>query len=476
VEITINSMIKIRRPDPTLKDILVEKLTHKNPKFLDAEKMGKSTRKIDEFIHFFKFDGAGSLYVPRGVRELVLSLVTQLGQTAKVIDERTFKPITSSYIDSSAIQYRPYQFPAINQLFEADPEGVLVAPAGSGKTVMGLSFIPITQQPTLWLTHTDRLFKQCYERSEQFLPGITGDQIGFIGGGKWDVGSVLTIGMIPTLVRNLPRLAELQNYFGLVITDECHHVPATTFHKVITLLNPYYMYGLTATPYRRDGLEQLMFQCIGPIRATIDKKDVVKSKGIVLPTVIYCGVNYGPLVNISNIPTIFNEFIVFNEERNYRIKRDVLAEAYKNNFCIVVSGRKNHCELLYKQIKAEWPATGIATGKYSKKKIDEQVANFNDKQITVLVTTPELLGEGFDVDFLNRLFITTPFRTEQRLEQLVGRVQRFHPDKKDARVYDYVDENIGVLQNQFFSKHSNCRTNVYNRLGLKMIDYGELIV
>lgn len=476
MEITINSMIKIKHPDPTLKDILVEKLTHKNPKFLDAEKMGKSTRKIEEFINFFKFDGAGNLYVPRGIRESVLSLTKQLGINSKVIDERTFKPVTSAYIDGNSIQYRPYQFPAINQLFGADPEGVLVAPAGSGKTVMGLSFIPITQQPTLWLTHTDRLFKQCYERCEQFLPGITSSQIGSIGGGKWDVGEVLTIGMVPTLVRNLSKLAELQDQFGLVIVDECHHVPATTFHKVLTLLNPYYIYGLTATPYRRDGLEQLMFQCIGPIRATIDKKDVVKSKGIVLPTLVYCGINYGPLVNISNIPTIFNEFLIFNEERNYRIKRDVLAEAIAGNFCIVVSGRKSHCELLYRQIKDGWSATGIATGKYSKKNIDEQVEKFNNKQITVLVTTPELLGEGFDVDFLNRLFITTPFRTEQRLEQLVGRVQRFHPDKKDAKVYDYVDENIGVLQNQFFSKYSNCRYNVYKKLGLKMIDYGDLTV
>ena len=466
-------MIKITNPNTSLKELLVDRLTHTNPKFHDAQKMGYSTRGIDEFIRFFRFDGAGNMLVPRGIRSELIRLINQLNLTSDFKDARNYKPF-KEYVDGSAINFRPYQSPAINQLLSTGPEGVLVSPAGSGKTVMGLSLIPITQQSTIWLTHTDRLFKQCHERCQEFLPSIKPENIGLIGGGNWSVGNILTIAMIPTLVQNIDKVIEMQNEFGLLILDECHHCPATTFTKIITNLNTYFMYGLTATPFRRDKLESLMFQCIGPVGATVNKKDVALHKGMVPPTIVYCGLNFGPRVEIANVSTIFEEFIVDNDKRNARIKNDVVNEAKKGNFCIVASGRKKHCEILHKMISAEWPRTGIATGKYSKKHVDEQVAAFDNKEITVLVTTPELLGEGFDVDFLNRLFVTTSFRTEARAEQLIGRIQRFHPDKKDSLVYEYIDENIGVLKNQYFSRNGACRYNVYRRLGLHTIDYNDL--
>lgn len=454
---------------------MTDRLTHVNPKFAEAQRMGYNTRGIKEFIHLFTLDGSDNLFIPRGMRNDLMQLISQLKLTTSIEDSRNFKPV-SNYVDGSAIKFRPYQSPAINNLLNSGPEGVLVSPAGSGKTVMGLSLIPITQQPTLWLTHTDRLFKQCYERCKEFLPGIASDSIGLIGGGKWSVGSILTIAMVPTLVQNLEKTAELRNVFGLLICDESHHVPSTTFTKVISLLNPYFMYGLTATPYRRDKLESLLFQCLGPIGAVVDKKEVASHKGMIPPTIVYCGINYGPQVDIASIPIIFKEFIIDNDKRNTRIKNDVIREAKKGNFCIVASGRKAHCETLHRLISAEWPKTGIATGKYSKKHVDTQVAAFDNKEITVLVTTPELLGEGFDVDFLNRLFLATSFRTETRAEQLVGRIQRYHPDKKDSWVYDYVDENIGVLQNQYFSRHGACRHSVYKRLGLRTVKYEDLLI
>lgn len=472
MKITINNQIKIEEPVPLLKDTLVEILKHTNPQHTEAERLGKSTFKIPEFLHNYTFDAGSNMYIPRGMRAQLFELLNQFNMPAHVIDQRTLKHDTG-YIDGSKIIYRPYQQPAVNKLLATAPEGILVAPAGSGKTVMGMSLLPVLMQPTLWLTHTDRLSKQSYERCREFIPSITDDDIGVIGDGKWDVGKIITIAMIPTLVRHIEELAQLKDYFGLVILDEAHHCPASTFLKVISVLNPYFLYGLTATAYRRDGLEDLMFQILGPIISEIPKEEVAKYKGIVSPTILYCSVNYGPQVEISDVSKIFKNNIIFNGKRNERIKNDVVREARAGNFCIVASGRRAHCEILYEMIKKEWPRTGIATGKYSKKKIDAEVEAFDNNEITVLVTTPELLGEGFDVDFLNRLFMVTSFRTESRAEQLIGRIQRFHPNKKDAFVFDYVDENVGVFKNQFYSKYGKCRANVYKRLGLNIVDYGD---
>jgi superfamily II DNA or RNA helicase len=115
--------------------------------------------------------------------------------------------------------------------------------------------------------------------------------------------------------------------------------------------------------------------------------------------------------------------------------------------------------------------TGIATGDYSKKYVQEQVQRYNDGEITVLVATYSLLGEGFDVPFLNRAFITSPFRAEAKAEQLIGRIQRTHPGKKDAIVYDYVDVDIGVVKNQFYSKTGTCRHATYEKLGVNVEPY-----
>jgi len=590
---------------------------------MDAKKLNRSTNNIPEFLYNYSFDDENNMYIPRGMRRPLIELASQLNVAITIDDQRELKH-NVDYIDGSNIIYRPYQEPAIYNLLATSTEGILVAPPGSGKTVMGVSLLPVLMQPTLWLTHTSVLFKQSYNRCREFLPDLKDSDIGIIGNGKWSLGDILTIAMIPTLVRNLDKLSKLQNNFGLVILDEClvagtkiamldgterdiknienkdettfgtvsnkfkritnslielsstvgkirgtathmlpsipkskitvndgaiqnsirfssmsniaigdylltnrkdvcgkvikfrgalyrctkvinkrminkrtivydfttdqhlfiannilssncHHCPASTFLKVITLLNPYFLYGLTATAYRTDGLENIMFQVLGPVTTEISKDEVAKYNGIISPTILYCPLNFGDRVNSNNIPKILKDVIIFNDLRNLRIKNDVLREAKAGNFCIVVSERRIHCDILYEIIKQSWPRTGIATGKYSKKEINRVIKAFNKNEITVLIATSELLGEGFDIDFLNRLFITTSFRAESRVEQLIGRVQRSHPNKKDALVFDYVDENIGVFRDQFRSINGKCRSNVYNRLKLTVINYNDYI-
>ena len=153
------------------------------------------------------------------------------------------------------------------------------------------------------------------------------------------------------------------------------------------------------------------------------------------------------------------------------IVSDVLGEATQGNACIVLSNRKAHCEVLYDLLSIGWDKTGIATGNYTKKYVDEQIAKLNSGEITVLVCTDQLLGEGFDYAPLNRAFLAAPFRAEAKCEQIIGRIQRPAPGKKDAIVYDYVDTNIGVIQNQFYSKYGACRYAAYERLGVNIEPY-----
>jgi len=464
LEIVIRNKIQLRNSPLKLNEVLIQELKTPNPKFLEAQKLGYSTYGIDQYIINFSIDLHNNLLIPRGYRRRLINLLKEMSIEYTIKDERTIFPYIN--VDSSEIVYRPYQIEAVVKLM-SENEGMLVAPAGSGKTVMGLSLIPLLGQPALWITHTGPLASQTKAMANKFLPSLN---VGTIEEGKWDLGDVLTIGMVQTLIRAPKKLASIQDKFGLVIQDEVHHCPATTFSEVISQLNPYYLYGLTATPYRRDKLENIMFQTIGPLVSRIPIEKVIESGGIILPVVRYKTI-HSKRIDTNKIQMILKDYIVNNLKRNRIIVSDILEEAVSNNFCIVVSDRREHCEILYNLISVGWEQTGIATGKYSKKYVQEQVDRFNKKEITVLVTTSQLLGEGVDVPFINRGFIAMPFRAETKAEQIIGRLQRTHPGKEEAVVYDYVDADIGVLANQFYSRTGDCRYRAYTRLGVTVEPY-----
>lgn len=461
MKIIIGNKIRLKNPPDILQQMLLEQLRVVNPKFTEAQSAGRSVWGMDQYITNFTILPDDSLLIPRGMRTWLIEQSESLDIEFTVEDNRTY--FDQLEIDSSKIKYRPYQFDAVLSLVSNSAEGVLVAPAGSGKTIMGLSIIPLVGQPALWVTHTGPLADQAIQRAEAFLPDI-GD-IGLIGKGKWKQGKVLTIAMVQTLVRNPQDLIKMSNDYGLVILDEAHHCPARTFLEVICMLNPYYLYGLTATPYRRDKLEQLMFQALGKTKTIVPMEKVEKYGGIIIPIVKYRAFR-SITINGNDIQKILKQHIVENPKRNRMIVNDVVAEAKAGHYCIVISDRREHCEILYKMILDAWPKTGIATGKYTKKQIGQQVEDFNDNTITVLVATFALLGEGFDVPFLDRGFLSMPFRAEAKAEQLIGRLQRTYPGKEGAVLYDYVDEDVGLLKNQFFNRNKDCRHRTYTKLGV----------
>jgi superfamily II DNA or RNA helicase len=448
-----------------LRSWFATQLTFDNPLYLEAVKRNRYIGNLNPHIRLYRPLPNG-IVMPRGYLQLIEGSMVGKGLGLSIKDNRALLPPISVKSD---IILRSYQKEAKRALL-SHPNGMLVAPAASGKTIMGLDVFASLHQKMLWLTHTNRLANQVIERivgTDEFppiFPDVDREEIGFIGGGKNSIGDRITIGMIPTLVRREVQLPEIGRTFGLVIIDEAHHVPASTFLKVLECFSSYYLYGLTATPYRRDKMEDVMFATIGLANSIVQRKEVKKRGGIITPIVIKRIVP-APLFGGNDFHYIIRELVLPNERRKVMIVTDVLREAYKGNYCIVISTRKVYCEDLFGLISKHWPKAVIATGDYSRKHNDEQVLKLERGEATVLVTTFELLGEGFDVQKLNRGFIALPFRERARVEQSIGRIQRTCEGKTDAIMYDYVDENIGVLDNQF--EH---RAGVYKFLGIKVVE------
>lgn len=262
-----------------------------------------------------------------------------------------------------------------------------------------------------------------------------------------------------------------ENHFFIangVLSSNCHHCPAITFNKIISELHPHYLYGLTATPYRGDGLDPLMFHSLGNPIVTIPQGEVVEDGGIIMPIVYYRAIETKEIEG-NNIQAIL-KIIINNDRRNNIIVGDVISEAIKGKMNIVISNRKEHCEMLFKLISMGWKRTGIVTGDYNEKHCDDQIRKLESREITTLVATGEKFGEGVDIDILENAFLALPFRSEQDVEQIIGRIQRVEKNKKEAKVFDYVDHRIGVLRDQFSTptKNKECRVNAYKRLGLQI--------
>ena len=104
---------------------------------------------------------------------------------------------------------------------------------------------------------------QWIERIQTFL-GIPKAHIGRLDGVKKKIGQTVTVAMLQSLARK-EDLKDLRDKFGLVIIDECHHIPAKTFREVVSGFNARYWYGLTATPKRKHNNEKLIYLFIGDI-------------------------------------------------------------------------------------------------------------------------------------------------------------------------------------------------------------------
>lgn len=460
--ITLGERIKLSQAPDEVLNAVAGYLTIPNPAYTNAKSRGYSVYGIDEKLLDFIMSPGGDMLVPRGFRAPLMGLLKDTGYDFTIVDGRTSIPIP--YVGRENTHFRPYQSEAVNTLMSSGAEeGIIMAPPGSGKTFIGMALSQIYAQKTLWLTHTKPLARQAMDRAAEYMDLSEGD-VGLIGDGKWSIGNIMTVGLIQTLSRRPEELAQIKNTFGLVILDEAHHCPATTFSAVLCALNPYYMIGLTATPYRADGLEQLMFNAIGPIVARIR---LDQTQNILITPVVEAVELTNIAVEDNNVNRIMG-IITRDVERNRLIASDVVKDAKKGHYCLVVSGRKAHVETLYDIIKPIWKRTHYVTSSVGKKNVDERIKAFRDKEITVLISTGDLLYEGFDVDFMDRVFLTTPMRSEARTKQIIGRLNRKADGKTSAKLYDYVDTNIGVLRSQFQSHALECRLNAYKEIGAEI--------
>jgi superfamily II DNA or RNA helicase len=351
-------------------------------------------------------------------------------------------------------ELRSYQQQAVQDILRRH-FGVLVAGTGSGKTVIALEVITRRSQPTLILVHSRELMYQWEERVRQFL----GVKAGLIGDSKFDI-QPLSIAIVNT-ARN--RLDELVPCFGHLIVDECHRVPATLFTEVVKRFDSYFMLGLSATAYRReDGLTRLIYLYMGDRAHQVDPKELAASGAVLKPEFIQRPTSF-KYVFRGNYQALMNS-LTKNEQRSQQIAEDIYKETRQTDgIILVVSDRVAHCRKLADLLDEKGLQASVLTGKQAMAERSEIVESVHLGEIKVLISTLQLVGEGFDAAGLTTLFLTTPIKFTGRLRQVIGRILR-PASGKQPKVIDYVDEHVGVLRNSARIRRQAYEMDGYDRL------------
>lgn len=440
ITLTINNRISLPLSElpPTVTEQFQERLTFPNPIWQENEKRGYSNWNVPENLRLYRLT-ADCLFLPRGFIGQALRLLQEVGITWQINDQRRRLPEIEFRFTG---KLKDYQQEAVAAAFRRD-FGTLEAPTGAGKTVIALAIIAARRQPTLIVVHTKELLYQWRDRIETFL-GIPAPLVGVIGDGHRTIGNEVTLALVQTLYKCASAVAP---YIGFLVVDECHRCPSRTFTEAVTAFDSAYMLGLSATPWRRDGLSRLIYWHLGSKVHEIDRGALIKDGHILAAEVIFRKTAYEPISDPSEEYSRMLSELTADTERNTQIIRDILKEAGGEGVCLVLSDRKAHCETLAVMLAHSGLPVSVLTGDLSMKMRQEIIAGVNGGQIKVLLATGQLIGEGFDCAGLSTLFLATPIRFSGRLLQYLGRVLRPAPGKDKAKVYDYLDVKVGVLVN-----------------------------
>jgi len=277
--------------------------------------------------------------------------------------------------------------------------------------------------------------------------------IGQLGGGKNDLNGIIDIAVIQSLVRG-DEVKDIVKNYGMVIVDECHHVSAVSFERVLKEINAKYVHGLTATPKRQDGHQPVIFMHCGQIRYN----DNAKLQALRRPFEHFVIPRFTPFrVPVEKddgdlqIQELYTE-ICQSESRNDLIVSDVLEAVAQGRSPLILTERKSHVELLENALKEKLLDVITFVGGKSKKERQKQLDTVYNKPADkplVIVATGKYVGEGFDVPRLDTLFLAMPIVWQGTLAQYAGRLHRLYDDKREVRVYDYVDIHVPVLDRMY---------------------------
>ena len=466
-------------------------LTFPNPLYATTQRYSKyAYTTVPPFLTYYK-ETKDYIEVPIGY---------DLSQfhIGNIVDSRVFE-----YIEAApfVLDLREDQKSAAGMYFRFNncdyptPKGSIQMPTGKGKSILGLYIASVLSCKTLIVVHKDDLVTGWQKDIALAFDGKVNP--GLIKAKSRRVGHFLTLATVQTLNRLSPKeLEDLYSQFGLVIQDEMHHCPASSF-EVVSRFRARYKLGLTATPERTDGLAHVMNLYFGDFcyrfKHNAEDKDILPAHVIIRNHPFYfnpmckahrqgertvykiqdlaCPEDKKPVEGqkrLSEIPYEMRPKVPFQAIDDLVVKsikefvcRDILKEFFDGHSCIVFFTRKEHCRLYYEYLLERVPDNCMGLLYGDNPNNDEVLEKAEKTRKFITLTTYAKATEGTNVKQWEVEFLVSSINNEKNTEQAVGRVRRTKEGKKISPVliYDYRTPKVYSLSN-----HGKTRDARYRQL------------
>ena len=450
----------------------------KNPEFYSKQALRLSTYAIPRIISCFDITNE-YLAMPRGCEDATRSFLNDNAVTYTITDKTNHgNKISVSFQGEE----REEQLEAINALLPYT-NGILHATTAFGKTVTAAAIIARKKVNTLILVHSKALLKQWHDRLTEFLnidypkheeKNKRGRRKVFSPIGCFDssgntLHGIIDIALIQSCLDEDGVKPFVQDY-GMVIVDECHHVSSITFEQVLMSIKAHTIYGLTATPIRKDGHQPIIFMQCGPIRFSTDVKSQMAKQSFdrfLIPRFT----SYNSILEDRlSIATLY-KYLSEDEIRNNLIVEDICKAVNTGRTPIILTNRTVHVSVLAEKLKATIKnvisLTGVGTTR-EKREAMQRLQTIPDSEQLVIVATGKYVGEGFDYPRLDTLFLALPISWKGLLTQYAGRLHREYEGKKDVRIYDYIDIHEPICDSMYRK-----RLKGYAAIGYKTINTAQ---
>ena len=447
MKVIISNEITITEATQEILDWCNENLVIPNPEYAKKERMGLWTGNTPRTLSLYKINGE-SVILPIGAFKDIKPIIKTY-ECEKSLDLANNEPV--SY--NTKVNLYDYQETAVEQMYKAG-YGILQSPAGSGKTQMGIALAVKLGKKCLWLTHTQDLLKQSYDRASQY---IDKSLLGTITAGKVNIGAGITFATVQTLAKQ--DLTQYKYMWDVVIVDECHRVAGTPtsmtqFSKVISNLACRYKYGLSATVHRADGMIKCCYMLLGEVKYIVPDeavKDKVMSVKVVRVDTM-CNMPMSALDTDGTINyTKLISSLASKKARNDDILMHIISDA--EHYHLILSDRLDQLYSIYESLPDDLKAQasvidGSMTSKKGKAEREQAIEDMRAGKKHFLFASYKLAKEGLDIPRLDRLHLATPQKDYAIIVQSVGRIARTFEGKEQPICFDYVD-NFKMADNMY---------------------------
>jgi superfamily II DNA or RNA helicase len=400
--------------------------------------------------------------LPRGCLDETVELLRVHGAEAVVEDLRTTGAAFSKDVCFRGT-LQGSQVKAFDALAPHD-YGVLAATTAFGKTVVAAALIALRACNTLVLVHRRELLAQWVERLRTFLD-IDPKEIGMVGGGRRKPTGIIDVAVIQSLVRK-GEVSDMVADYGHIVVDECHHLSAASFELVARRAKARYVLGLSATVARKDGHHPIIFMQCGPVRHRVDARVQAAERGIAHRArqrrTAFCLPPPLAALDRPSMPAVYAA-LAQDDLRNDLIFDDVLKALEAKRSPVVLTERRDHLDYLQRRFSRFVRNLVVLRGGMSatERKASEAALRVSDDEERLILATGRYIGEGFDDQRLDTLFLTMPISWKGTLAQYVGRLHRQHAGKTEVLVVDYVDEAVPMLARMAAKRRTGYRALGY---------------